>query len=350
MVHYQQEMAKSLVHLTPIVVVCAGGVRASYFPRGVPRYSIDIGRGPVTSFLRAASPLTWYRLIRILRSLQVDVFHIVAPHEWNPIVACAVRATGRPLIYTVHDSSPHSGAPARMRIANSILVKMADALVVLTRHARNQLIETGIAPAKIHVIPMMAHLAFAAQSQGRLRARKSFLFFGRIEPYKGLGVLLSAFQRIHLHLDGWKLVIAGNGALPRGVLPQDARSVRLLNRHIPDEEVARLMKGAGVVVLPYIDATQSSVIALAAAFGKPVIVTRVGGLPEMVIQGKTGLIVPPNDARALSRAMVSLARHPARLRKMGQQARELGRSRWSPGAVSRLHLAAYESVLRSTGG
>lgn len=349
MVHYHQELAKSLAHLTPIVVVCAAGVAPSYFPKGVPRWAIDTGHDSVSSLLKAANPATWYRIVRLLRKVEADVYHIVAPHEWNPIVACAVRLTGKPLIYTVHDPMPHRGAPIRMRISNAVLVRMADALVALTRLGRAQLAGTGLDSRRLFLIPMMVHLAFAAQARVRSRSRKIFLFFGRIEPYKGLQILLSAFKRARQQLDGWQLLIAGSGPFPDGAISQPASGIRILNRYIADREVADIISQAGVVVLPYLDATQSGVIAIAAALGKPVIATRVGGLPEMVIHGKTGLVVPPNNVDALSRAMVSLARHPARRKRLGRRARQMGRSRWSPLLISRLHLAMYSSVVGGGG-
>ncbi len=345
MVHYQQELAKSLATLTPIVVVCADGVSASYFPKSVRRCVIDVGRGPWTSFLKACNPLTWYRILRLLRGLNADIFHIIAPHEWNPIIAYAARIVRKPLIYTVHDPIPHQGAPVRMRISNALLLRLADVLVVLTRHGYTQLTTSGVKADRLFLIPMMAHSAFVRRTGASKRRKKTFLFFGRIEPYKGLKVLITAFQRIRRDLKDWELVIAGNGPLPVDAIPAEVTGIRVIRGYVPDRTVARIMRAASVVVLPYLDATQSGVIAIAVALGKPVIATRVGGLPEMVLHGKTGLVVAPDDVAALARAMSALARSPSRLRRMGRRALSLARSRWSPQAISKQHMALYSTVM-----
>jgi glycosyltransferase involved in cell wall biosynthesis len=115
---------------------------------------------------------------------------------------------------------------------------------------------------------------------------------------------------VHRSEPAVRLVIAGEFWEPveayerqmaeSGVAP----SVTILNRYIPNEEVGQLFSAADVVVMPYLDASQSGVVTLASQFGLPGIATRVGGLPEAVLDGETGLIVPPADADALARALV----------------------------------------------
>jgi glycosyltransferase involved in cell wall biosynthesis len=81
-------------------------------------------------------------------------------------------------------------------------------------------------------------------------------------------------------------------------------AITFVNRYVPNEELKRYFDLADVVVLPYVSATQSAVVQLAFGFGKPVITTRVGGLHEVVKDGETGLIVPPQDSAALAAAIV----------------------------------------------
>src|SRR5512146_668340 len=80
----------------------------------------------------------------------------------------------------------------------------------------------------------------------------------------------------------------------------------VLNDRICDEQRAELFRNASVVVLPYIEASQSGVVPLAYQYGKPVVATHVGGLPEAVENGRTGLVVPPRDERALASAILRL--------------------------------------------
>ena len=78
----------------------------------------------------------------------------------------------------------------------------------------------------------------------------------------------------------------------------------LVQHYIPNEEVFRYFAAADIVVVPYVTATQSGIVQLAFGFGKPVIVGKVGGLPEAVEEGKTGYLVPPRDSEAIARSVV----------------------------------------------
>ncbi len=350
MAHFQAELANSLCRIASVLVVCAADVGTSYFSKDVQRLAVETGHGALGSLARALNPFTWYRLLRSLRQIRADVFHIVSPHEWNPLLILMIRSLNKPVIYTVHDPAPHRGAPIRMRISNALSTRLADALVVLTRIGRRQLMASGRESRRIFLIPLPVFSSFARRWGDGAKTENLILFFGRIEPYKGLEVLLSAFSSLGDVRPHWRLMIAGTGRLPGGPQTVGNQSIEIVNRYVPDEEMAAMMRRARFVVLPYLEATQSAVVATAYAFGKPVIVTRVGGLPEMVVQGKTGLVIPPNDAKALARAMRTLVANPGRLRRMGRLAYSISRSRWSCERMAGLHRSMYEKVLRARQG
>jgi glycosyltransferase involved in cell wall biosynthesis len=127
-------------------------------------------------------------------------------------------------------------------------------------------------------------------------------------------------------LDGFhrhspRLVLAGPGnleALWSGSLPP---GVEVRSRLIGDDEALDLFRRCGFLVLPYRDATQSALVAHAYYFHKPVIVTRTGALPEYVVEGETGWVIPPEDAQALADSMQAALQDPARLARMGQAGR-----------------------------
>lgn len=346
MVHYQSELANALRSIVTVQVVCASEVSGSHLSNPVKSLRISTGRGPLGSFLRAASPVTWFRLLKSVRGTDADIYHIVGPHEWNPLLAVIIKVLRRPLIYTNHDPVPHRGAPLRMRLSNALVSRMADALVVLTRYGRDQLISAGADEKKVFCIPLGVY-SLLVRHRAETRPENMLLFFGRIEPYKGLGLLRSAFRTLREELPDWKLVIAGPGSIADGASAADDSRIEIINRYLSDQEVAHLLPRARLVVLPYLEATQSAVIATAYAFGKPVIVTRVGGLSEMVVQGKTGLVIAPGDADVLARTILHLAKNPRRLKRMAALAREYGRRRWSWKRISRKHAAMYRAVLRA---
>ena len=115
-------------------------------------------------------------------------------------------------------------------------------------------------------------------------------------------------------------------------------------RFIPDDDITVFFRGSAVVVMPYIEASQSGVIPLAYAFGKPVVATRVGALPDIVEDGETGLLVEPGDADALARAIEELLENPDRRRKMGRQAHAHSREELNWDSIATTTHATYESV------
>ena len=139
---------------------------------------------------------------------------------------------------------------------------------------------------------------------------KYVLFFGFIREYKGLDLLLEAFADRRLQDLGVKLVVAGEFyGSPKPYMDQIdslkiADRVVLKTDYIPDEEVNRYFRACDIVAQPYKSATQSGVTQIAFHFEKPMLVTNVGGLPEIVPNGKIGYVVEPN-AQQIADALVA---------------------------------------------
>jgi len=133
------------------------------------------------------------------------------------------------------------------------------------------------------------------------------LFFGRISPYKGLDYLLPAMTIVHDKIPDLKLVVAGRGKYHFNIDEYVGLSyIEIRNRFIDDDELARLIAHSKFIVCPYTDATQSGVLMSCFAFNKTAIVTNVGGLPDMVGNGKYGMIVPEKNIEDLAKAIISL--------------------------------------------
>jgi glycosyltransferase involved in cell wall biosynthesis len=149
------------------------------------------------------------------------------------------------------------------------------------------------------------------------------LFFGRIWGYKGLQYLIEAEPKITREIPDLKIIIAGRGEDVNKIygdkmINKDKYIIH--NNHIPNKMVAELFQKASVVVLPYTDASQSGVVPLAYAFGKPVVVTNVGSLPEAVDDGETGYIVPPRNPEQLAKAVIDLLKDRKKRKRMGENA------------------------------
>lgn len=144
---------------------------------------------------------------------------------------------------------------------------------------------------KCGLIPLGAHVPDVKAKEPReLQGRKKYLlFFGRIEKYKGISILLDAYQKIEKNRP--QLVIAGEGIVPEDdKMAMEKSGALLINRYIQDSEMAALFQNCSCVVLPYTEASQSGVLSMAYYFGKPVIVSNLPGLWEFVVHNKTGYI------------------------------------------------------------
>jgi glycosyltransferase involved in cell wall biosynthesis len=167
----------------------------------------------------------------------------------------------------------------------------------------------------------------------------SLLFFGRMSQYKGLDVLLDAMPRIWSQVPQARLVVAGQGSLPDKAVLRDAR-IEVRNGHIPESDVAHLFRGASVVTLPYVQASQSGVGSQAKAHGRPMVATSTGELPRLVADG-SGVVVPPRDPDALADATVALLTDEPRARAMGLAGARTAAGETSWAAIGEATLAAY---------
>lgn len=287
------------------------------------------GPGVKSGNLNPAALLKFYRTVR---QAQPDVVHFTAPHLWNPILLALFRQAGIPTVHTIHDLDPHSGASyGRSLYAwNASIKRLTSHILVHGQVYRTRLIQQGLAADRVSYAPLL-HLFVNYVAEQSLREQfarrlgpqdyeRFVLFFARLEAYKGVGVLIDAMRQIEP--SGIRAVVAGKGdlqALMSGPLPSN---VEVRNRLILDDEAIELFKRCSVVVLPYLDATQSALIAAAYFFGKPVIVTRTGALPEYVIDGDTGWVVDPRQTESLAATILNAIDAPDQLVRMGEQARE----------------------------
>jgi glycosyltransferase involved in cell wall biosynthesis len=168
------------------------------------------------------------------------------------------------------------------------------------------------------------------------------LLFGRIFAYKGLEHLVRAEAALTEALPNLRIVIAGRGDDPWAFRPLmgDPGRYDIRHRYIDDAEVAQLFLDADIVALPYIEASQSGVLNLAAAFGKPVIVTDVGELRATVEPNNLGLVVPPGSPDQLARAIRLLAENDTLRTAFGANART-----WANGVNSAERVGASAASL-----
>ncbi len=253
--------------------------------------------------------------------------------------------SGRPLVLTAHDILPREPR-AGQRAAQRRLYGHFDAVIVHSESGRARLVsELGVDPQRVHVIPHGAfeHLApGGGEEDGAAPGPPVVLCFGLMRPYKGIDLLLDAWRGI----DDARLVVAGMPRMDisplRASLPPGAS---LQTRFFSDAELAEQFRRADLVVLPYREIDQSGVLFTALAFGKPLLLSDVGGFPEVAATGAARTF-PAGDARALHDALAELLSDRAALREMAQRAREAAAGPYSWREAAGRTLALYETLVR----
>ena len=271
-----------------------------------------------------------FALRRKIQRFKPDVLYYPMLHLWTPLINDLLPSV--PKVVTIHDPVLHQGeCNPVVALIQRKAIRQATRVIILS-HAFVDIIQRrGVPREHIDVIPHGEFSYYSGPSSPQKGHHPpTLLFFGRISKYKGIEILLKVFPIIKEQVPQARLLIVGSGDLsPYKKQLENLEDVTIINRWVKDEEVATYFCQADVLVAPYTDASQSGVIPIAYAFRVPVITTRVGGLPEQVEEGKTGLLVPPGDAIQLARACVQLLTDPNEAARLGQAGYEKAMQEWS---------------------
>ena len=279
-------------------------------------------------------------------SAAADVVHF----QWLTVQPVDVHLLprARPLVLTAHDVLPRE--PRRgQHAAQRRLYERVDAIVVHSEHGRARLIDTlGITAEKVSVIPHGAftHLLDVPGERplpAELAAvdKPVVLFFGLLRPYKGLDVLLDAWRGAELDAELWIVGMPRMDIAPlRAAAPP---SVRWVSRFVADDELAAYFRRADLVVLPYREIDQSGVLFTALAFGSPLVLSAVGGFPEVAASGAATLVTP-GDPAALASELTRLLADPTARDQLAAGARAAAAGAYSWDAIAARHLALYGAL------
>lgn len=231
------------------------------------------------------------------------------------------------IILTVHDPVPHVGRDAvrvavrTLRLQESIR-RAADMIIVHGEYCREQFLKAYSQTKQRIIVSTHGELFVPTAGEMQTSTANRILFFGRMEAYKGLEVLLKAAKLLVERKENFSLHVAGRGpelkrlrkefeTLPNVIIDQNFLTAR---------KIIGAFQSAAIVVVPYLEATQSGVVAAAFANGRPVVASRVGGLPEIVADGVNGLLVEPNDTVALADAIEKLLKSPELTKRLSEGA------------------------------
>jgi glycosyltransferase involved in cell wall biosynthesis len=254
------------------------------------------------------------------RRLRPDVVHLHCTNAAAVVYLAMLRLVGRPVVFTAHVVTPHEPIALQQAIYRRIY-RWCDVVVAHSRRDRQRLLDEFALDADRVVIIPHGEYGFV-ERPGQTRDRDGYrrdlglapgdevaLFFGYVREYKGLDVLLEAWPAVVKARPAARLVVAGDPVqLPpdrRRELEGWAARVGAVCRleYIPFSDVASYVHAADLLVMPYRQISQSGVLFLALALGLPVVATTVGALPEVVEDGESAVLVPPESPKALSEAL-----------------------------------------------
>ena len=282
-----------------------------------------------------------------------DVVH----YQWLtfPNLDALLLPPTRPRVMTAHYVLPPQPSRRALTSARRTFGTM-DAVVAHSEHGARRLRDVvGLHPDRVRVIhhgafEYLTHLPNEKALPPELEGAEGpvILFFGLLRPYKGIDTLLEAFRKVK----GAELWIAGNPRMDVKPLEQLAAEapgrVRFLPRFIEDDEIPAIMRRADVVTLPYRDVEHSGVLYAALAFGKPLVLTAVGGFPEVAEQGAARL-VPPEDPSALAATLSELVGDEAARTQLGEAATRAATSSYSWDEAASQTISLYRELIEKGG-
>lgn len=215
----------------------------------------------------------------------------------------------RMIVMNVHDPKPHSGErDYKKEVIKKIFFKIINQFVCFSEHSKSELssiIPAGKRITVLYLLPYSYYRNFIPQNVDQEKSKVTFV--GRISKYKGIELFLNALPIIKQSYPNQKFCIAGK-LIPNYNPPFDDFlnvDLEVINEHLSNERLTEIIISSKVIICPYLDATQSGVIMTANALRRPVIVTPVGGLPEYVVEGRTGSVVKELTPESLAASILS---------------------------------------------
>lgn len=286
----------------------------------------DPSREPLTVpceyLLDPLNPVTWFQTFRRLKELSPDVVVLQWwVSFWSPSFATLGWLIQRSLqtktVFICHNIIPHEANFLDRSLAVLALSQSED-FIVHSEQDGQRLLEM-LPGGRIHQVMFPSYYGVGSVTQDSNEPKTQLglaenipvlLFFGFVRKYKGLSILLQALPQILSRMKV-HLMIVGEFWEDQGYYNQLVQEwalrpyLTIINEYVPNEAIGQYFAAADVVVLPYIDASQSAIVQLAFGLGKPVIVTDVGGLGELVEHRVTGLVVKPMSPSALAEAIIT---------------------------------------------
>lgn len=273
---------------------------------------------PTHYWINTANPFNWIISAKKIKKEKPD---LVIIQWWHPYFAPCYYMLAKMLkkikiIFVCHNVFPHERFPMD-RFLSKITLKQGNAYIVQSKSDAQDL-EAIIPNATYEQTVHPTYNAFKFENMSMDKARnllhidqdeRILLFFGFVRDYKGLKFLINALPDIKEKISNIKLLIVGDFDGDKedylNLIAENMveNSIEIIDGYIPDKQVEKYFAACNLVVLPYESATQSGIVQIAYGFEKPVVVTNVGGLPDVVDDGKTGYVVDKKNPKKIAEAI-----------------------------------------------
>lgn len=237
------------------------------------------------------------KIVKNYRILYLPYFHL-----WNLPFILLFRLLGRDVILTVHDGILHKGENGfLLQQYSNLNIRLSSKLIFLTNYVKVNVEKTlKLIKTSIIVPHGLIETISLVDSPSKINRGKNILFIGRISPYKGVELLAEVIEDIRDKID--KCIIAGKSIYELKI--KDTDKLKIQDKYLSDIEIGGLLNWADILVLPYLEATQSGVITLGISSELPMVCTNVGGFNEQLDQDECIWVEPNKDS--LKKGLVHL--------------------------------------------
>ncbi len=311
-------------------------------------YFIDTFRTGFDAFASLASRSFIAPIMRKIEAVGPDIIHFPMLHPWSPAIIAAVLKK-IPVISTVHDPVAHKGEKnLSLLFLDGLSIKRSSGLIVHADYFTETVSKRAGTGAPVFSIPLgtLSDPACPVIFRDPSGQIKNILFLGRLERYKGIDLLISAFKKLKAKYPGICLTIAGEGDIrPYSAAASSSQDIKFENKWLSGREISGLLSKADMLVAPYISATQSGILPMAYEAGVPVVVSSSGALPEQAGFGKYARIFQSGSSDSLADAMNELIENEEICSEQVKNAKNYSERDINWDRIAGLHMNAYNSVI-----
>ena len=289
--------------------------------------------------------LIWIKFYLMMLLWNPDILHVAWPLGKMSRILYLLPAKK---VLMVHDPFKHSSNTSMTQERDRVYAfKRFDKLVLLNQIQKSEFCSYYKIPSTKIMINKMGYFDYMEMLKVKSHIEKPYvLFFGYIASYKGLEYLCQAMLEVHKKFPKLKLVIAGGGKFYFDYEPYRNLDYFILkNQYIPVDELSQLLRDCEFAVCPYKDATQSGVVQTAFSLNVPMIVTNVGALPESVVNGVTGLVIPPHSVQDIANSICDLYNNREKLETMRKNIRNIWRKNMDWNSITDKYIGVYKEMI-----